>query len=57
MYTKKPKGNGWMDDGDDAHFVPIKKHSKKKISSLPKGHPAVKVTKKKKSVKKSTVKK
>ncbi len=58
--TNIPKGTKWMEDGDDAHFsdnpAVEKNRSKKKISSTSKGHPAVKVTAKKKvSTKKISV--
>ena len=54
---KKKQDTSWMHDGDDFRVDAPKKHSKKKISSSSKGHPAVKVTKKKASVKKLSVKK
>jgi len=57
MATKK-KDKRWMNDHDDAHFPDnpaVAKKTKKKIESLPKGHPAVKVTKKKSTVRKKSI--
>ena len=51
-------GKEWMEDNDDAHFSDnpaVRKTTRKKIEKLPKGHPAVKITKKKKVVAKKSI--
>ena len=57
---QKTNGKKWMEDNDDAHFQDnpaVGKKTKKKVEALPKGHPAVKVTKKGTTRKKYPIKK
>ena len=56
--AKKKMNKKLMDDHDDAHFSDnpaVRKTTRKKIERLPKGHPAVKVTKKKTVVAKKSI--
>ena len=55
--TKRPNAESWMHDGDDFRVSKehtVKKHTKKRIGAAGKGHPAVKVTEKGISAKKTT---
>ena len=51
---KKTKNKALYEDGDDAHFDgnPAYKRGKKRIAGSSKGHPAVRVTKKKATARK-----